>query len=223
MALINAKSIANKVNAAQAENVAIVKTVNIDLLQPSKQNFYTMSDIDALAASIEEFGQLEPIHISNDYEIISGHRRYTALKQIGAATANVIFVRFSNETDKMALIIEANRQRVKTIEEFQQEVAEMKTLVEERKKSDPTFKGTTLQIVADMLGKSLSTVKRADRKNKKGSHDPKQQNWDLVLKINTFSDSERMQIIDFVKSISLECNIKDNVANKTHKGGQTHL
>ena len=42
--------------------------------------------VDAVAASIKQYGFLVPLVISKEYEIITGHTRYLAAKKLGLAS-----------------------------------------------------------------------------------------------------------------------------------------
>jgi ParB/Sulfiredoxin domain len=78
-------------------------------------------DIDALARSIRKRGLQEPLIVTADNYIVSGHRRYAALSRIGQVVApcRVLDVRRDSMTtdDYVALLREHNRQRSKTIAE----------------------------------------------------------------------------------------------------------
>jgi hypothetical protein len=75
-------------------------------------------DLQALAQNIRETGQLEPIVISQDWVIISGHRRFAALKIIGATSAKVREWPIRSTDPRFAeLLVSFNAQRVKTAEE----------------------------------------------------------------------------------------------------------
>ena len=56
-----------------------LKMIDIDLIEPNKNNFYEMSEIEALADDIERQGLMTALVVSEQnggkYELISGHRR----------------------------------------------------------------------------------------------------------------------------------------------------
>src|SRR5262249_4238764 len=79
-------------------------------------------DLQALAQNIREKGQLEPIVISQDWVIISGHRRFAALKIIGATSAKVReWPIRSTDSRFEELLVSFNAQRVRTAEEILRE------------------------------------------------------------------------------------------------------
>lgn len=62
--------------------------IKLDKLTPSKNNFYSVENVDELKASIEIFGVLQNLTVkpldNGMYEIISGHRRYKACTELVA-------------------------------------------------------------------------------------------------------------------------------------------
>ncbi len=76
-------------------------------------------DILSLIASIREFGVQEPIVITKDNYIVSGHRRYMAAKRAGRKRVPFrrLAVTRKGHPDYLSLLREFNRQRVKTRDE----------------------------------------------------------------------------------------------------------
>ncbi|WP_197532423.1 ParB/RepB/Spo0J family partition protein [Symmachiella macrocystis] len=75
-------------------------------------------EIIAMAESIREFGVREPLVISLDGFILSGHRRYTAAKRLGLLTVpcRVDPIRREDDIDQFVLLLrEFNRQRDKSL------------------------------------------------------------------------------------------------------------
>lgn len=72
-----------KVDTGKREQIEYIDIGNI---VPDPENFYELSDIDALAENISLFGLRQPLRVREQpggtYMIVSGHRRYTALKKI---------------------------------------------------------------------------------------------------------------------------------------------
>lgn len=71
-----------KVDTGKREQI---EYIDIDKIVPDPENFYELSDIDALAENISLFGLRQPLRVREQtdgtYMIVSGHRRYTALKK----------------------------------------------------------------------------------------------------------------------------------------------
>ena len=74
--------------------------------------------IRKLAESIAENGILQPIHVTRDGVVLSGHRRLCAAKVAGLPEVPVIVVDIYSDDDKfLPLLIEHNKQREKTLAE----------------------------------------------------------------------------------------------------------
>ena len=90
---------------------------NSDLYRPVNRDD---PDIEALAASIKEHGILEPLTITADHYLISGHRRHTAASVAGLATVPCRVTDFRRDDDPdrfIVLLRENNRQREKSFDE----------------------------------------------------------------------------------------------------------
>ena len=62
-----------------------LKMIDIDLIEPNKNNIYEISEIEALADDIERQGLMTALVVSEHngrYELISGHRRLAAIKSL---------------------------------------------------------------------------------------------------------------------------------------------
>jgi hypothetical protein len=112
--------------AAELGQVPIVD-ISVRELRPSPENdeLYRPADprdpqIQRLAESLREHGVQEPLLITRDHWIISGHRRYAAAKLAGLAAVPCRVVPIYKDIDHdrfMTLLTECNRQRVKTFDE----------------------------------------------------------------------------------------------------------
>ncbi len=110
-------------------NLADYKVVRkrLSSIKPSPENLdiYRATeddpDINALAKSIKARGLQEPLLLTQDNFIVSGHRRYAALEEIGQVVApcRVLPVRRDSMTrdEYLVLLREHNRQRNKTVVE----------------------------------------------------------------------------------------------------------
>ena len=86
---------------------------------PLNSKIYSNGNTDDLEASIQENGLLDPIIISKDNTIISGHRRWNACKNIGLEN---IDVRVEDFQDERIALVELNRYRNKKASELLNEV-----------------------------------------------------------------------------------------------------
>lgn len=87
------------------------KTVDIDTLIPYARNSRTHSDaqITKIAASIKEFGFLNPVIIDSDNGIVAGHGRVLAAKKLGMAELPVIEANHLTDAQRRAYVIADNR------------------------------------------------------------------------------------------------------------------
>jgi len=87
------------------------KVVNIDSLIPYAMNSRTHSDkqVDQIAASIKEFGFLNPIIVDGENGIIAGHGRVMAAKKLGMAELPTVEASHLTKAQKKAYVIADNR------------------------------------------------------------------------------------------------------------------
>ena len=78
---------------------------------PINSEIYDTTDVDELAKSISDHGLLDPLVVTKDGRIISGHRRFAAIQKLGWEDVEVRVVEPDNET---IALIEHNRYRQKT-------------------------------------------------------------------------------------------------------------
>ena len=87
------------------------KTVSVESLVPYARNSRTHSpqQVDKIAASIREFGFLNPIIVDGQNGIIAGHGRVMAAQKLGLATLPVIEAAHLTEAQRRAYVIADNR------------------------------------------------------------------------------------------------------------------
>jgi len=77
-----------------------VKRVPLDRINPSPYNVRQEIDVGSLTCSIERTGQIEPLRLrplEEGFEIVTGERRFNALKAAGATHADAIVVEGTDE------------------------------------------------------------------------------------------------------------------------------
>lgn len=101
-----------------------IEKINIQKLKPrtnQPRKHFDQKALNDLAASIKEYGLLNPIVVSkvdNNYEIIAGERRYRASKIAGLNEIDAIVRDYSNkEIEILSLIENVQREDLKTLEE----------------------------------------------------------------------------------------------------------
>ena len=85
--------------------------VAVSALRPYTHNARTHSrrQIKKIAASIEQFGFVNPVLIDEHNQIIAGHGRVAAAKLLGWQEVPTLRIEHLNEVDKRAYIIADNR------------------------------------------------------------------------------------------------------------------
>jgi len=85
--------------------------IKIDKLIPYARNARTHpeSQVAQIAASIREFGFVNPIIIDKDFGIIAGHGRLAAAQKLGLEEVPCLRVEHLTETQKRAYILADNR------------------------------------------------------------------------------------------------------------------
>ena len=103
-------------------------------LKPHPMNAVIYGDEDAdpeLVESIRQNEQLEPLVINKNYVIISGHRRWMALKTLNKP-AKCLVMDFKDELDEREAIVEFNRQREKVPSQIYNEVKTLYNVYSQR-------------------------------------------------------------------------------------------
>ena len=71
-----------------------------------------LGDISGLMESLKTHGQLTPIIINRDYELIAGFRRLQAAKRLGWKSIEAVMIDKPTERQKLEVEIEENVQRL---------------------------------------------------------------------------------------------------------------
>jgi hypothetical protein len=125
---------------------------------PDNNNIYDATDLTDLEQSLSAHGQLEPIAITKDKRIISGHRRFAAMQSLDWTECEVRIVEPDNE---IIALIEYNRHRQKTKSDI---LREAKFLEIELRKTVGRGRNASASRGGKKQGKRLTTVREvADR------------------------------------------------------------
>jgi len=106
-----------------------IHKVRLSEVRPSEENkkIYSPSHEDRaikLANDIKRNGQLEPLLVTLDGVIISGHTRYQAMQLLGRKFVKVRYHSiYSDDPDFVKLLVAANNQRVKSNQELLNEIS----------------------------------------------------------------------------------------------------
>lgn len=172
-------SIFNKETVALAQDTHQVQYIEYDKLKPNPVNtkYYKTDDIEVLADSILDKGLIQPLTVVSDgdgtYTIISGHRRYLAIKFINDnklsdkfKSVPSIIRDIKTELEKEELLIDGNLwNRNKTDAERAKEIAGKKAILEQRKKNGEYIPGRIMSIIANEIGISERQAKKLNSIN----------------------------------------------------------
>ena len=91
--------------------IAEVQEVAVSLLKPYERNakIHGQNQIEKLKDSINEFGFLTPCLIDREYNIIAGHGRVIAAKELRMKTVPCVFIEGLTEAQRRAYILADNR------------------------------------------------------------------------------------------------------------------
>ena len=149
-----------------------VRKIDIELLVPSTKNFYGIREVEELAESIKESGLLHNLVVrdlkNGKYEILSGERRYRALKLIGAKRV-MCQVKDVSDSDAELLLIKANaEQRELTPSEKMEGIKRLEAIYKEKKaRGEQIPKGKLRDTIGKDMGLSGTQVQRYKTVDKK--------------------------------------------------------
>jgi ParB family transcriptional regulator, chromosome partitioning protein len=83
----------------------------IDSIRIKKRVRKDPGDLTPLANSLRKYGQLNPIVIDPDYELIAGFRRLAAAKRLGWGMIEAVIVETDSDVQKLEIELEENIQR----------------------------------------------------------------------------------------------------------------
>lgn len=155
-----------------------VQNLPVAAIRPSPENDRLYKPIDpedpdiaALAESIARYGVKEPLVITRDGWILSGHRRYAAavLAGLGCVPRRIEPLRRTDDLDRFVrLLREYNRQRSKSLDEqLREEVVSLdpdaayQTLLEHRRQKSDKSDFSTLAAIAMSETRRRKSISRA--------------------------------------------------------------
>lgn len=163
------KGIAERINSA---NDGFIQELDINLLVPSENNFYGIREIEELAESIKEYGLMHNVVVKKrtdgKYEILSGERRFRALKELDYKKVPCKIVKDNvTELDAEVMLIQANmQQRELTLQEKMQGIKRLQEIYAEKRKNGEKISGKTRDIIGKHLGISGVQVGRYQKIDK---------------------------------------------------------
>jgi len=188
MGKFDINSLMNNHSKSESEKPASffkIEIINIHKIIPSKNNFYSVADIADLKSSIELIGLQHNLVVRSLkdespsykglelYELISGERRYAALRQLAdegrTEFANVpckIFRSIDDMEAELQLILANSTARRLSDYELCHQAKRLNELLTELKASGIELKGRRREAVAGLMNTSETQVARYDSINK---------------------------------------------------------
>lgn len=209
------------------EGRAELKYIDVEDLVPSEDNFYSMSDIEELAALIELSGGVkQPSLVSplggGKYRVIAGHRRRLAsillvergkeayrkmpcmvevlARELGPDAETLRAV------DEAILLITTNGQREKTDWDKVQEATRLRELLEQKRRFEK-IPGETRKLIAERLGTTPAQVGRYDSIAKhlipafKTWLEQGEINISVAYELSTMTEREQLTALDRARSM----------------------
>ena len=164
-------------NSPRTENTHVYALKNISPRENHPFGVRDDEDMEALVESIRQYGVLNPIivrerrHFGDNYEIVSGHRRYEACKRLGKFDIPVI-VRDLTDEEAILTMVDSNLHRERLLPSEKAFAYKMKldALKRQGKRTDLTSAQVapklSTEIIAEQENTSKDTIKRYIRLTK---------------------------------------------------------
>ncbi|MBD7915843.1 ParB N-terminal domain-containing protein [Clostridium sp. Sa3CUN1] len=205
-----------KANEIEAKSNFNVQYIDIKNIKRNEKNFYEIVNVDELAEDIKINGLNHNLVVrkldDEQYELISGERRYTALSKL-VAEGNEIFalvpckVIEANDIDSEIILIQANAQtrELSDLEKLEQ-VKRLSELYKMKKKNGEKVPGKIREIIANDLKLSPTQVGRYERINNKLIPELKEilEKGDLTInnasEFSTLSEENQKVILEIINN-----------------------
>ncbi len=211
--------------------------LDTDSLAPSKENFYGIREIEALADNMLIAGHIEPIivgKVDGAYRIISGHRRWQAAK-MNKERGHEGFDKISCMVKEMSYnmfmytLLSANAFTRKLSDyELVRQTELLREYTEKLKDEGLVIHGKMRDYLADTLGVSSSKIAQIDSINKNLSEDGKKafesgkMNFSKAYETSRLPEEKQREVIEDdkllsgdVKNIVREMKTRENKEKKS--------
>nr|DAT32170.1 MAG TPA: chromosome partitioning protein [Caudoviricetes sp.] len=167
-----------------------IEYISVDLLDDDPNNFYSLRDLDELAANIATVGLQQPIRVRDGENgrvvIVSGHRRTAAIRMLVADGRDdlreVPCIRERGEVSpalqELRLLYANSSTRALTSAEISRQVERVRDLLYQLKEEGYEFTGRMRDHVAEACKISKSKLARLDVIRKKLAPDIRKAYWD---------------------------------------------
>lgn len=201
----NLSQLMNEKSKEAVENDGLafkVESISIEKLSPSEMNKYNVENVAELKASIELMGLQQNLVVrerENSFEVISGHRRLKAMKEL-YAEGNEQFRRIPCKIIKsvddiqaeLQLILANSTTRELTDAEKTYQAARLQELLTDLRKSGYPISGRKRDIVAQLMNVSPTQVARMESINKNLTTELKEEFSKEKINITTAYELSRL-------------------------------
>lgn len=154
-----------QMGAGMVQSVETVREIAVADIDANDGNFYSMSDIEALAANIELLGLIHPVAVKpgkgGRWTLIDGERRFRAVQSLGRETIRAVVHRPVSSVFEELMLISANMQQRKLSAADLSKQAERYTeCLADLKRSGVNIPGRLRAAVAEALDVSESKLAR---------------------------------------------------------------
>lgn len=154
-----------QMGAGMTQSVETVREIAVADIDANDGNFYSMSDIEALAANIELLGLIHPVAVrpgeDGRWTLIDGERRFRAVQSLGRETIRAVVHRPVSSVFEELMLISANMQQRKLSAADLSKQAERYTeCLADLKRSGVNIPGRLRSAVAEALDVSESKLAR---------------------------------------------------------------
>lgn len=201
----NLSQLMNDKSKEAVENEGLVfkiEHIPIEKLCPSEMNKYTVEDISELKASIELMGLQQNLLVrerQSGFEVISGHRRLKAMKELhaeGNEQFNKVPCKIMKSVDdiqaELQLILANSTARELSDYEKTYQAARLQELLTDLKKSGYQISGRKREIVAQLMKVSPAQVARMESINKNLTTELKEEFSKEKINITTAYEMSRL-------------------------------
>lgn len=212
------KDLANDLESIVADTISdSIKMIDIAELHSSDDNFFEVNRIEELAESILGQGGVKENLIvrplsSGGYEIISGHRRKSAVQYLIDSGEEIshflpcLVQDYTNENDKLLdLILMNTSQRVLSDSETMKSFEKLNAILKEKKDLGEKF-GKTREKIAETLNLSSSQVRKLQNVDKNAIPEIKEAIKSGEISINT---ADKVARLDKSEQKKVADNISD--------------
>ncbi len=186
--------------AEMSQNSFNIEFIDIKKIIPSQKNFYSVEDVEELKESIKIYGLQQNLLIRkmsghDFYELLSGERRYTALKSLvqeGREDLRSVPCKVEYNIDdiraELQLIFANSTNRIISDYEKMQQATKLKELLRELKKTGVELSGRLRDIVAESLNISSTQVARFESINNNLNQEFKEEFKNENIGVSTASE-----------------------------------